>query len=88
MTSPVYEAKYNTERTIRAVKYGDTTIWENGVRISDDTLAVFKTAHPYIGDAEKNGETLSALKALGKSIKEYGKSEIMLESLKWDYNGK
>ena len=164
-TSPAYETKYNARHTIKAVKFGNNTIWENGVTVDDDTLDIYKTAHPYVGDASKNGETLYVLKvfeklgeytmelhtseepygmtvvikkpiekkkeaflekymgfaacnclalidnlssvsfqyesggvqkeitwdlekaqkSFGKSIKDYGKSEVSLESLKWDY---
>lgn len=165
-TSSVHESKFSSSNTIKTVKLGGNIIWENGVTVSDNTLEIYKSAHPYVGDPSQNGETLSALKIyeklgeytmelhtgkepygmtvvikkpveekkkrylenymgfaaynclavidnlsyvnfkyelngvkkettwdldkakqeLGKSIKEYGKSEVLLESLKWDYN--
>ena len=61
-TSPVYETKYHTTHTIKKIEMDGNTIWENGMTISDETLAVYHTAHPYVGNHVKNGETLSALK--------------------------
>lgn len=164
-TSSVYGTQYNTKNTIKAIRFGNNIIWENGVTVFDDTLEIYKTAHPYVGDISKNGETLHALKifeilgeytiqlhtseepygmtveirkpieakkeaylekymgyaaynclavidnlsyvsfqyesggvqkeakwdlekaqqTFGKSIKDYGKSEVSLASLKWDY---
>lgn len=60
-TSSVYETKYNAEKQIKEVRYGNNTIWKDGVTASDDTIKIFKTAHPYVGDHIKNGQTLSAL---------------------------
>ncbi|MGN0413053.1 MAG: DUF4825 domain-containing protein [Lachnospiraceae bacterium] len=164
-TEPVYMAMYNPAHTIKEVRLGNSILWKDGITISQDTLRSYKTAHPYVGDHVKNGETLSALKVsdtlggyamelhtkeepygmtitlqkpveeekesylnrymgfaacncmalidnlsyvnfqyevagepreiewnleranqqLGKPVKEYGESEISLESLKWDY---
>lgn len=164
-TEPVTMAMYNPAHTIKEVRLGDSILWKDGITVSQDTLRSYQTAHPYVGDHVKNGETLSALKVsdtlggytmelhtkeepygmtitlqkpveeekesylnrymgfaacncmalidnlsyvnfqyevagetreiewdlekanrlLGKPVKEYGESEIALESLKWDY---
>lgn len=60
-SKPAYETKYNAGHTIKEVRFDEDTIWAEGVSVSDETLRVYKTAHPYVGNAVQNGETLAAL---------------------------
>lgn len=61
-TSPFYVSAYNAKDTIKAIRFEGNTLWEDGISVSEDVLDVYKTAHPYVGDASQNGETLSELK--------------------------
>ncbi|MBQ1504808.1 MAG: DUF4825 domain-containing protein [Oscillospiraceae bacterium] len=49
---------------IKKVLLYDRVIWEGGTSITTMTDAVYKTRHPYMGDAPANGKTADALQLI------------------------
>ncbi|MGN0266236.1 MAG: DUF4825 domain-containing protein [Lachnospiraceae bacterium] len=60
-----FRKTFVSEDEIREVVMGKTIVWADGYRISPITSAVYRSAHPYIGNMSDNGDTVRALNMTG-----------------------
>lgn len=55
------EETYISKKPVKEIKINDTTVWYDGHKVSEDTIRIFETTHPYVGDAPANMKTLMAV---------------------------
>lgn len=60
-----FRKTFVSEGEIQEVNIGNTIVWADGYRISPITSAVYRSAHPYIGNMPDNGNTIRALNLTG-----------------------
>lgn len=55
------QGNYVANDQIKQVRLENSIIWDNGVKISEETAETFATKHAYIGDASANFRTMYAM---------------------------
>lgn len=60
-----FRKTFVSEGEIREVSIGKNIVWADGYMISPITSAVYRSAHPYIGNMPDNGDTVRALNMTG-----------------------
>lgn len=86
-----FEETFMADKEITEVRLDERIAWSKGEAIDAMTSAVYESAHPYIGDMSKNGQTIGALNmvsALGnftnelKTVEEpYGWTMVLADSV-------
>lgn len=49
-----FESQYTSANEISQVRLGDKVVWDNGIRISTNTAALYMAKNPYVGDISAN----------------------------------